>query len=310
MYKNCFKIMFGNQSPQTYLKTSFNSEAKTLTTSSQQFDSKKVNVYGHISSLVLKFTCTITKGSGTINTGKSVLDSFGQITIRDKNSRPIIDEDSSRLPIIRKILSLSDLPAWQTFKKGEYDAGTALTDVATAQVHTMEIPIDINLEDQPISVEFVAGTLADVLSTVGSASATCQLEISVTSIVPVGESANLATRETRRIYSFTRGAVASEQEIQSDLPTGITIDNVTLGVTTDSNLTDITLKPTGKNIGLDRVSRAVIEQKENRGFFDGHTSGYHTLPCSPFVVGDSTVFKLNPSTSFTPRIFITHRGVR
>jgi len=302
--------MFGNQAPQLFIKESFNSESKTMTTSTQQFDSKKVNVYGHITSLLFKFTTTITKGTGTINTSASVLDAFGQVTLRDKNSRPVIDEDSSRLPIVRKILSLADTPQWQTFKKGEYDAGTSLTDTASAQVHSMEIPIDINLEDAPISIEFVAGTLSDILSTVGTATATCQLQVIVTSIVPVGESANLATRETRRIYSFTRGALASEQEIQSDLPTGITIDNITLGVSTDSNLTDVTIKPTGKNIGLDRLDRVAIEAKENRAFFDGHTSGYHTLCTAPFVVGDSTVFKINPSTSFTPRLFITHRGVR
>jgi hypothetical protein len=300
--------MFGNQAPQLYEKESFNSESKTMTTSTQQFDSKKINVYGHISSLLFKFTTTITKGSGTIS--GNVVDAFGQITIRDKNSRPIIDEDASRFPITRKILSLSDIPAWQTFKKGEYDASTALTDTASAQTHLMELPIDINLEDQPISIEWTSGVLSDVLSTVGSASATCQLQVIVTSIVPVGESANLATRETRRIYSFTRGVVATEQEIQSDLPTGITIDNITLGVTTDSNLTDITLKPTGKNIGLDRLERLAIQQKEDRAFFDGHTSAYYTLCIAPFVVGDSTIFKINPASSFTPRIFVTHRGVR
>tara|TARA_R110000824_G_scaffold98980_2_gene235868 strand:+ start:501 stop:1409 length:909 start_codon:yes stop_codon:yes gene_type:complete len=302
--------MFGNQAPQTYLKESFNSESKALTASTQQFDSKKVNTYGHIISLLLKVSVTITKGTGTINTAKSVLDAVGQITIRDKNSRPILDDDSSRLPIIRRILSIADIPATQTFKKGEYDAGTSLVDVATTQTHEMEIPIDINLEDQPISVEWVCGALGDVLSTVGTASATCQLQISVTSIVPVGESANLAMRETRRIYSFTRGAIATEQEIQGDLPTGITIDNITLGTVADSNLTDCTLKPTGKNIGIDRVSRATLEQKEDRAFFDGHVSAYHTLPTAPFVVGDATIFKINPSTSFTPRIFITHRGIR
>tara|TARA_R110000787_G_scaffold23877_1_gene68065 strand:- start:116 stop:1024 length:909 start_codon:yes stop_codon:yes gene_type:complete len=302
--------MFGNQAPQTYLKTSFNSESKALTASTQQFDSKKVNVYGHISSILLKFTTTITKGTGVINTAKSPLNAVGQIVIRDKNSRPIIDEDASRLPIIRKILSCADTPQWQTFKKGEYNAGTSLTDVATAQTHEMEIPIDINLSEQPVSVEWTANALSSVLSTVGTASATCQLEIAITSIVPVGESANLATRETRRIYSFTSGAIATEQELQGNLPTGITIDNLTIGVSTDSNLTDITIKPTGKNIGIDRVGRAILQEKEERGFLDGHTTGYYTLFTAPFVVGDSTLFKINPSTSFTPKIFVTHRGVR
>jgi len=302
--------MFGNQAPQTYLKTSFNSESKALTASTQQFDSKKVNVYGHICSILLKFTTTITKGSGAINTNKSPLDAVGQIVIRDKNSRPILDEDASRLPIIRKILSLSDSPQWQTFKKGEYNAGTSLTDTASAQTHEMEISIDVNLEDQPISVEWTANALSSVLSTVSNASATCQLEIAVTSIVPVGESANLATRETRRIYSFTAGAIATEQELQGNLPTGITIDNLTIGVAADTNITDVTLKPTGKNIGIDRVARTVLQEKEERGFFDGHTSLYYTLFTAPFVVGDSTLFKINPSTSFTPRVFITHRGVR
>ena len=302
--------MYGNQAPQTYLKTAFNSESKAITTSTQQFDSKKVNVYGHISSLLFKFSVTITKGSGAINTAKSALDAVGQIVIRDKNSRPIIDETASNLPIVRKILSLSDSPSWSTFKKGEYNAGLALVDVATTQTFEAEVNIDINLSDQPISIEWVANPLSSILSTVGSASATCQLECAVTSIVPIGESANLATRETRRIYSFTRGAIATEQEIQGSLPTGVTIDGITLGVIADSNLTDCTLQPTGRNIGISRVSASILKQKEARAMFSGHTPTYFTLPISPFVVGDSTLFKINPNVSFNPKIFIVHRGVR
>jgi hypothetical protein len=74
--------------------------------------------------------------------------------------------------------------------------------------------------------------------------------------------------------------------------------------------TKATIKPTGKNIGIDGVARKILQEKEERGFLDGHTTGYYTLFTAPFVVGDSTLFKINPSTSFTPKIFVTHRGVR
>lgn len=304
--------MFGNNAPQTFTREVFNSESKAMTTSTQQFDAKKVNVYGHIISLIFAFTTTITKGTGTIDTAKSVLDSFGQITLRDKNSRPILDDDSSRFPIIRKILSLADTPQWSDKKKGEFDAATALTDVGTAQTQELEIPIDINLRDQPISVEYVVGVLSDLLSTVGTASATAQMQIASINIVPIGRNAQFARRETLRIFSYVNtSAIASETELQNTLPTGIVIDNITIGgVAADADLTDVTLKPTGKSIGIDRLSRKYIEQSEARNFFDGHTSLFFTLNHAPFKVGDSTLFAINPNTSFTPRIFLTHRGVR
>ncbi|QDI74053.1 hypothetical protein [Nitrosopumilus spindle-shaped virus] len=303
--------MFDNNAPQTFVKEVFNSESKTVTTSTQQFDAKKVNVYGHIIALIFAFQTTITKGSGTINTSKTVLDAFGQITIRDKNSRPILDDDSSRFPIIRKILSFASQPSWADHKRGEYDAGTALTDTGSAQTHEMEIPIDINLRDQPISVEYVVDTLSDLLSTVGTATATAQLQIASINIVPIGRNAQYAQRETRRLYSYVHtSAISSETELQNGLPTGVVIDNVACYVTTDSNVTDYTLKPTGKSIGIDRLARKYIEQMENRNAFDGHTSGYHVLNHAPFKVGDSTLFSINPASSFTPRIFLTHRGVR
>lgn len=299
-------MVFGNTSLPVYTTEAFNSASQALTTSVQTFSAKKVNVYGHIVALILKITVTITKGTGTIDTAVSPYNLLDQLTIRDRDSRPILDEAGSRLAIIRKILSMADSPMLSTFKKGEYDAGTALTDVATAQTQYAEIPIDINVVDQPISVEWRMAALATVLSTVGTGTATGQLEIVSRSMI----APEVAARETRRIYSFTRGAVATEQELQADLPTGVTIDNITLGVTTDSNLTDVTLKPTGERVGLDRLARLYIEQEENRQLIDGHTSAFYTLFHSPFVVGDSTIFKINPSTSFTPRLFVTHRGVR
>ena len=157
------------------------------------------------------------------------------------------------------------------------------------------IPIDVNLEDQPISIEWTANALGSVLSTVGTASATCQLECAVTSIVPVGESANLATRETRRIYSFTRGAIASEQEIQGNLPTGVTIDNISLGVTTDSNLTDVTLKATGRNIIMpDAIYGVTLKQPMD--FLD-HLVGYMTDDKGAFYKKDAGPYSFQKQDS-------------
>lgn len=299
--------MFGDQAPQTFTKEAFNSESKSMTASTQQFDAKKVNIYGHIVGLIFFLSVTGVKGgSGVFDTAKTVVDSFNRVTIRDKDSRPILDDDGVRLPIYRKILTLADQLSWGNFRKGEYDAASAIADTASAQTYVAFIPLDINLADQPISVEWELGTLSEVFSTTTGATATAQLRIATVNVIDP----RYATVETRRIYSFTKGAIATEEELQNFLPTGITIDNITLGVTTDSNLTDVTLKPNGQNIGIDKLLREYVEQIEARNFVDGHTSAYHTLDHAPFKVGDSTIFKINPSTSFTPRFIIVHRGVR
>jgi hypothetical protein len=298
--------MFGQNSPASYITEAFNSESKALTTAVQRFDAKKVNLYGHIVALDIKASVTITKGTGVIDTTKAIAEIVDQIIIRDRDSRPIIDDAGSRLPIIRKILTLFDSPFGSgDHKKGEYDASGSLTDVATAQVYQALIPIDINIADQPISVEWKLAAIGTMCSTVGTATATGQIQITTVNVV----SPEVATRETRRIYSYTRGAVATKQKLQDSLPTGVTIDNITIGETTDSNLTAFTLLPTAERIGVNDLPQATIESIEARELFDGHTTAFHTIIHSPFKVGDSTVMMLEPSTSYTPRFFITHRGV-
>ena len=123
-------------------------------------------------------------------------------------------------------------------------------------------------------------------------------------------SSEALNRQTRRVFSYTRGAVATEIELQNELPTGILIDNITILEENAADITDITLKPTGQNIGLDRVNDTYLAEYENRNLWDGHTATLHILPHPPFKVADETLFKINPSTSFTPRFFITHRGAR
>lgn len=295
---------FGEFAPDFFLKEVFNSEQKTMTTSDQDFDAKKVNVYGHIAALTLKIATTTQNVSDTYTTSVKAKDLIATLTIRDKASKPVISVRGQDLSYVRKILSIADTLNDGTIKKGEFDAQTNIADgSATAN---MEIPCDINIADQPISVEWTLGNLDDLVVTRTDATGLLTLQILGKSIV----SPEALNRQTRRIYSYTRGAVATELELQNDLPTGIIIDNIAILEENAADITDITLKPTGQNIGLDRVNDTYLEEYENRNFWDGHTTALHILPHPPFKVADETLFKINPSTSFTPRLFITHRGAR
>lgn len=303
---------FGDTFPQLYTEKVFDSGSKTMTTSNTRIAPEKMNIYGHILALIFSMTVTITKGSGTINTAKVVADGFNSIVIRDRKSKVVLDTAGDQLAEVRKLLSLADSPLLGSHKKGEYDAGTSLTDVGTAQVQTSMIPIDVNMADQPLSIEWKQGALADVLSTVGTATATEQLAVYSINVVP--EQAEMLPdifeRETRRCYQYQPSAIATKKDIAGTLPTGVTIDGIAYQENSAGNdLTDITFKPTSENIGLESIPTAELIQIENRELWDGSTSGFFILPISPFVVGDATVFKINPTQSHTPRIYIVHRGV-
>ncbi len=295
---------FGQFAPDFFLKEVFNSEQKTMTNANQDYDSKKVNVYGHISSLSIKIATTTQNVSDTYTAGVSAMDLIATLNIRDRAQKPIISCRGQDLAYVRKILSIADTLNDGTVKKGEYDSPSDVADGAAVASH--EIPCDINLADQPISVEWTLGPLSSMVAAYTDATGLITLTILAKSIV----SSEALNRQTRRIYSFTRGAVATEVELQNDLPTGIIIDNITILEATAADITDVTLKPTGQNIGLDRVNDTYLAQYEDRNLWDGHTATLHILPHPPFKVADETLFKINPSTSFTPRFFITYRGAR
>ena len=296
---------FGQFAPDFFMKEVFNSEAKSMTTSTQDFDAKKVNVYGHIAALQLKLTVVTVKGTGIYDGAATAHIGVSKLIIRDRASKPVIDSRGVDLAYVRKILTIADTLNDGTVKKGEYDTATAISaDVTTIQ--TQELPIDINLADQPISVEWTLDVLSKLYSTVGTATATVQLQILSKNIV----SSEALNRQTRRIYSFTRGAFSTEIELQNNLPTGILIDNITVLEANAGDITDVTLKPTGQNIGMDRVNETYLDEYENRNFWDGKTALLQILPHPPFKVADETLFSINPSVSFNPRFFITHRGSR
>ena len=295
---------FGEFAPDFFMKEVFNSEQKTMTTSDQDFDAKKVNVYGHLSALTFKLATTTQNVSDTYTTDIKAHELIATLTIRDRASKPIINVRGQDLQYVRKILTIADTLNDGTIKKGEYDLQSTLVDgAATAE---FEIPVDINLADQPISVEWTLGNLGDLFVTRTDGTGLFTLQILGKSIV----SSEALNRQTRRVFSYTRGAVATEIELQNELPTGILIDNITILEENAADITDITLKPTGQNIGLDRVNDTYLAEYENRNLWDGHTATLHILPHPPFKVADETLFKINPSTSFTPRFFITHRGAR
>ena len=141
---------FGEFAPDFFMKEVFNSEQKTMTTSDQDFDAKKVNVYGHLSALTFKLATTTQNVSDTYTTDIKAHELIATLTIRDRASKPIINVRGQDLQYVRKILTIADTLNDGTIKKGEYDLQSTLVDgAATAE---FEIPVDINLADQPISV--------------------------------------------------------------------------------------------------------------------------------------------------------------
>ena len=149
------------------------------------------------------------------------------------------------------------------------------------------------------------GVLSDVLSTVGTATATCTVQFATKNVqTPV------PNVETQRFYAVSLGSIADKQAMENRLVRGITFDQIALDMTADANLTDLTLKPSGSNKGLDSVKAKYLQMWENGELESGHQTGFYIPPHAPFVSGDATVFEINPSTTVTPILYVAHRGVR
>jgi len=297
--------MFGKQAPDLFIREVYNSESQTITTSVNPLAPKKINAYGHIASLLVDVSITITKGTGTIDTTAYPYTIISNLVIRDKNSKPILETTGARIPKMRFIMTMANALDFAQYRKGVYGAGTALTDVGTAQTYQVELPLNINVDDQPISVELQLGVLSDVLSTVGTGSAVCTIQFSTKNVqTPV------PNVETQRFYAVSLGSISDKQTFEQRLVRGITFDQVALDMTADANLTSCSLKPKGTNVGLDAVKAKYLQMWSNTELTSGHQTGFYILPHAPFVSGDATIFEIEPSTTVTPILYVAHRGVR
>lgn len=295
-----------------FIREVYNSGTQTITSGTLPLAPVKCNAYGHINSLFVDISVTTNDGtSGVVITTNTVDQVINRLTIRDKNSKPILDCLGSQLEKAIFVLSCRDGYNWGTLRKGQYTAATALSDASdvTAQTNRRQIPFGVTVTDQPISVELTFDVLATLFSTIGTgtpATATAAVTIATENIQQA-----LPNAETQRIYAFTApAAITSETDYSYALPRTVTIDTIAVDMTTDAQLTDLTLKPKGGNVGLDRVKQKYWNMWDTFMFVSGHLAGFFIPNIAPFVVNDSTVFSVNPASSTTPVFYICHRGVR
>lgn len=298
--------MFGKNAPDMFVREVYNSGTQNISTGTLQLAPVKCNAYGHINGIMVSVGTTLTVGTGTVNTSNNIIQVVNHLTIRDKASKPILDCTGAQLRKVQKVLSLRDGYNWGTLRKGQYTAPTALASVATLQTETFELPFSVIVQDQPITVELTLDVLATLFSTVGTATATAIVKFASQNIqVPVPGA------ETQRLYTVTAAnAITSETDYAFVLPRTVTIDIVAIDLTADANLTDMTIKPKGGNVGVDRLNQVYWNMFDTFNMTSGHLAGFFFPIIAPFVVNDSTIFSVNPAASVTPVFYITHRGVR
>lgn len=296
--------MYGVSTPALYSKQLYQSENISLPASgTTNINRKALPVFGQIASFIAEINVTITKGTGTIDTTKFPYSVVNSLVLVDKNGKTIVSLAGDEIPKARKVLTLVDTRDYRILNKGDYNAGTALADSASEQTFRVEVPLNVALKDQPISIEAVISNLSSVLSVVGTGTAICDIRLfAIMYKQPTGQ-------ETDRIYTRSLGTIAAEKDVSDQLPTGVRIEAIAIDTTADTNFDHLTLKPVVDE-GIDKAEDVDLKEYEDLAYRDGHLTGFYILPVSPFNVTKSTSFIYGANTSHTPKLYILHHGAR
>ncbi len=299
--------MYGILDTPLYYKEIYNSSSVNVTASNSSIAKVYCQKIGHIATLELEITVTITAGTGTIDTTKNIANAINLLTITDKDGKSIMLLTGNQLARAKYITSLIEQRDYATLRRGRYTALTALANVGTAQIERQDIPLNIKTDDQPLGIEVALNSLSSLLSSVGTATATFQLRI-----VAKAYKNPTVPYKTDRIYAFTTVSIPTgiQYRLTDNLPKRVLIQAIGIenGNDADSELQYVTLMDSG--IGIDRIKDVDIVEFEKEATTNGHITGFYPLLVSPFQVTDTLNFNIEVGTARAYTIFLLHHGAR
>lgn len=265
--------------------------AVAITTANQKQTEKTIKPHGDLVALGVNVSVTITKGTGTIDTAAEFWKVINKILVQDKNSNTLYEWAGTDLQYINKLLE-QKLGAF----KGRHLAASLLTDVGTAQVQNIVIPVYVNIDDQPATITLTFGVLSDLLSVVGTGAAVATVSFIAyyrpPTRFPSGPRAGAAIQPSikTRIYNVT-GMIVGDNSIAEQLPKSTQIFDSAIKVT-EANLASITFKSGSESEyeTLEKASAIALDVEET---FSGHLSTLFHLRHTPYVKNDKTTLIVN-----------------
>jgi len=267
--------------------------------------------YGDLKFLDIEETVAITVGTGTART-ISALYALHNIVLRDKNQQPVINApEGYDIPFMAFMLSSRiGKPA----TSGKFPTISAMG--ATGGTAMVCIPTRLIMADQPAVLDLTIGTISDLCSTVGTATATIAVKVYGIWEDAAVTADGLPVLPSLRIEAIPKIAVTSAGDNVIDMSsqlgrliddTGI-LSNGTYAVGADADITAVTLAPSG-GAGLDAISTQNIIDEENLNAESGHQTGFYKLGHSPYTVTTLTKFIATCLVTKVLRLYLMRESV-
>ena len=282
-----------------------------VTTANQTQPQVVLPNYGDLAYLDIEETVAITVGTGTART-ISAMYALHNIVLRDKNQQPIINApEGYDLPFMTFMLSSKiGKPATQ----GKFPTISAMG--ATGGSANFMIPCRLIMDDQPAVLDLTLGTISDLCSTVGTATATIAVKVYGVWNDAARTADGLPVLPSLRIEAIPKIAVTSAGDNVIDmtsqlgrliLDTGI-LSVGTYAVGADADFTTVTLAPSG-GAGLDAILTQNIVDEENLNCESGHQTAFYKLGHSPYFVSTLTKFIVTCLVSKVLRLYLMRESV-
>ncbi|MCL4435790.1 MAG: hypothetical protein M1503_11520 [Thaumarchaeota archaeon] len=275
-----------------------------LTTSNQDQPEVPIKPYGDIVALELQVTAAITLGTGTRRASISAEALIDTLTIKDRNNKPIHTlQGYPNTDISNLYLMLTK--QFGTFKGR---AAGAATMADTGGSFNKKIPLYIGIDDQPCSIALTLGTIGDILSTVGTGTATATVKIIAHYAPPARNPQNGApVKNTPRSQIFPFVGAVGDNVLDEKLPQGSKILDTAVLLTVDADLDHIQFGSSSVD-EYPSVNATTLQDMDFEETFSGHQTAFYWLRHTPFRVNKLSTLNVNLVNAVTGRVYLLKDG--
>ena len=278
-----------------------------VTTANQPQPQVQAPCFGDLDYLDVEVSAVVTIGTGTIRATSTPLIAIHNFVWRDRAQQAVLNApEGTDIPYEAYLLS-KKLGAPST--RGKFSPTTAMT--SAGGVWNWEIPMRHTQYDQPAVLDVTLGTIGDLCSTVGTATATLQLKVFGVWIDPAVTPEGLPIFPTLRVDAVPKIAITGAGDNPIDMSTNIgrLIDDLAVLVgAADADATSINFQPAG-GVGFDTIPVQQFADQENIDLESGHQTAFWSFGCTPFFVTIQTKLIVNCAITKAIRLYIMRESV-
>lgn len=267
----------------------------TLSTAQVEQDQIAIPVLGDLEALDFEVTNAVTIGTGAVGTGIKASDVLKYLVITDKATAKVADLRSKDIPRLIKIMHI----------RGQSVTDAVLATGATVFNGILRLPISVR--DQPCKIKITTPALADLFSTVGTATMTTNIKIFGLYSTP-----NLAAMTTKILTFNTTGAVGDNtlSEAYQNASSGKMIVKTAIFVSDETTPEDASISYATLRSGTREELEAMTPQhminEETFRDISAHLTGLFKLQHTAFLCTKNTTVSVTLATARTGNNFRTY----